>query len=155
MVFHRKSLLWQFRRKSDIFHKFWDFAYQPPHWQAPTRPMKRVAVTFSLTDQSFMRMRIDYEPDFRQYWRNNLNPKGFNILEFRQVAKNQVFSKATAVQAQIGHFAVILRFCLSSSTLAGTYQAYEKCCGHFCSDRSIIYRYKNRLRIKFPTVMTE
>ena len=158
MIFHRKSLLWQYRRKSVIFLQFWDFAYQPPQYQDPTSLTKSVATTFALTDQSFRSIRIDYEPDFRQYWRNKLNPKGFKILEFRQVAKNPWFSIGNPYYSSTGAnwwFSSILRFCLSASTIAGPYQAYEKCCGHFCSDRSIIYEYRNGFRTRFPTVLPE
>ena len=67
MVFYRKSLTTAVQAQIGDFAVMLRFAYQPPHWEAPTRPMKSVVVTFALTDQSFMSIRMDYEPDFRQY----------------------------------------------------------------------------------------
>ena len=43
----------------------------------PTSLTKSAADTFALTDQSFIRITIDSESNFRQYYRNKLNPNGF------------------------------------------------------------------------------
>ena len=54
----------------------------------PTSLTKSVAVTFALTDPSFSSIRIDSDSNSRQYCRNKLNPKGFEISEFQKFPKN-------------------------------------------------------------------